>query len=118
MRLVDDASDRCDAIVGQIVTSAPSVAVLHRLDALSQELCTPLDTLELARNVHPDASFVKAADAACGQLAARMHHLNADRRLYDAVKGVLRSPTVFSELSEEQVERLEGLGVVWDVLGA
>ena len=60
--LAEAASQRCDELVAGLVAQAgtPSVDVLHGLDALSQTLCATLDTMELARNVHPDPDFVAA----------------------------------------------------------
>ena len=98
--------------------ATPSVAVLHGLDALSQTLCATLDTMELARNVHPDPHFVAAADSAYNQLAGRMHELSTDTRLYGAVVGVLDSPAVRAALNEEQLRFGEAMAAEFESDGA
>lgn len=52
--------------------------VVRRLDDMSVELCSVVDTAELCRNTHPDRTWVAAADAAYvqiqGILAVRAAH--------------------------------------------
>ena len=76
---------------------------LENLDALSSTLCDAIDVFECARNVHPDREFVDAADAAHGELSARMAELNTDDRLYTAVVDVLQDANRVAALSPESL---------------
>lgn len=105
LRMADHAAQHCQLLIGHILQQAetPSVSVLHGIDALSETLCCTLDTMELARNVHPNPAFIDAADSAYNQLAGCMHELSTDSRLYRAVLRVLDAPGVRSTLNGEQL---------------
>ena len=96
---------RCEALVGQVLAGAstPSPLALSALDSISAELCGVLDTMELARNVHPNREFAVSADGAYQQLASKMAELNTDERMYHSVRAVLADGRVSGALSDEQL---------------
>jgi len=102
--LAESAQERCVRLVEDIAASInkPSAETLHRLDDVSNTLCRVLDTLELARNVHPEHAFVQAANDAYNLLSSTLHAVNTDDRLYKAVTSVLASPSVMASLTEEE----------------
>ncbi|KAI9003094.1 hypothetical protein BC832DRAFT_532368 [Gaertneriomyces semiglobifer] len=59
---------------------------VKRLDKLSDILCSVLDTAELVRNVHPDRTWVRAADSVHVALNSFMNELNTNRELYAALQ--------------------------------
>lgn len=119
-RLAKQAAKKCDELVGHVIQRAatPSVEVLHGIDKLSETLCSTLDMCELARNVHPDAAFIEAADSAYNQLSARMHELSTDTRLYRAVHGVLHSSAVRDSLTMEQLRFAQAMTAEFEADGA
>ena len=102
-RLAEDASRRCDELVERVLEGvrSPSPRALVALDEISASVCSVLDTMELARNVHPDPVFVRAADAAYDRLACRMAELNTDTRLYESVRAVLSDAASNAMLTDE-----------------
>lgn len=98
-------TQRCDHLVEQVLSDSARpapVAVLHGLDELSRVLCAALDSMELARNVHPDVDFAAAADASYQSVAERLHKINMDQRLHKAVIAIIDSPHVAASLNFEQ----------------
>ncbi|KAI8928432.1 hypothetical protein BC831DRAFT_448668 [Entophlyctis helioformis] len=75
---------------------------VKRLDTLSDMLCCVVDTAELIRNVHPNRAFVEAANHAHAALNSYLNHLNTHQGLYNALRRVLDTPTIASDLSEEE----------------
>ena len=58
---------------------------LHRLDAISNEVCAVIDLCELVRNVHAGKEWRDGAEDAFGVLFGFISQLNTDRELYEAV---------------------------------
>ena len=58
--------------------------VLELLDQISNTLCSLLDICEFLRHMHPDKSFVNAADETVQNVGAFMNLLNTDTELYKA----------------------------------
>lgn len=98
------AARECDGLVERAAAGAshPSVDSLMALDTISNTLCGVLDTMEVARNVHPHAAFIEAADEAYNTLGERLAEINTDDRLHRAVAAVLDDSKIASSLSTEQ----------------
>ena len=98
------AAQECDGLVERAAAGAshPSVDSLMALDTISNTLCGVLDTMEVARNVHPHAAFIEAADEAYNTLGERLAEINTDDRLHRAVAAVLDDSKIASSLSTEQ----------------
>ena len=104
LRVAHDASARSETLVQQVAagSSTPTVASLRALDDLSATLCNVLDTMELARNVHPEADFIEAANDAYQVLSARLAEINTDDRLHRSVVAVLEHTHTLELLSTEE----------------
>ena len=55
---------------------------LHRLDDISNIVCTVIDAAELCRSVHASPQWRRGASDAFGILSEYIGNLNADERLY------------------------------------
>ncbi|KAH8835489.1 mitochondrial intermediate peptidase [Flagelloscypha sp. PMI_526] len=75
--------------------------VVKNLDRLSDMLCGVIDLTELIRNCHPDRKWVDAANRAYEDMCAFMNELNTHSGLYEALKVVLRDPSIVKTLSPE-----------------
>jgi Zn-dependent oligopeptidase len=119
-RIASAAERHCAVLVARVAqgASAPAVSVLHDLDSLSSTVCRVLDAFELARNVHPDPAFVRAAVDAYNQLGGVLRELNTDSRLHEAVCAVLTTPAVASELGSEELRFAQAMRAEFEHDGA
>jgi Zn-dependent oligopeptidase len=69
---------------------------LFEIDAISESLCSVIDAAEVCRNVHPNQSVVNNATIAVETLNHRIHELNADPRLYRALRSIVDHRTQLS----------------------
>ena len=58
---------------------------LHRLDDISNIVCTVIDAAELCRSVHADPQWRRGASDSFGILSEYIGNLNADERLYQSL---------------------------------
>ena len=119
-RIATAAALRCRILASRVAGGVhfPAASVLRDLDLLSSTVCRVLDTLQLARNVHPDPSFVAAAGGAYDQLGSTLRELNTDSRLHGAVCAVLDTPAVASGLGQEELRFAQAMRAEFEHDGA
>lgn len=101
-RLARRAAERSESIAGALRSGLASGAgVVDDLDEISDTVCRVVDVAEVCRNVHPDAQWRAAADAAYVQLQGYVQSLNADKRLYDALVRTQECPRENAAMSPE-----------------
>lgn len=78
---------------------------IKELDRLSDMLCRVIDLCEFVRVVHPNSSFVKAAEECHYELFKHMNILNTSKPLFDKLEKVLYDPklNIKSKLSNEEI---------------
>ncbi|VEU20956.1 DEKNAAC101829 [Brettanomyces naardenensis] len=76
---------------------------VRNLDRLSDILCRVIDLCEFVRVVHPDQSFVKAAQSCHEQMFEFMNVLNTSEGLFLKLERVLSDKTICSQMSEEEL---------------
>ena len=89
--LTDSTLESCNEIVRQILTLTPSSKdneTLLLFDELSNAICQSADLSECIRLLHPDPSYVTAAQSCSAALGGYVEQLNTSRELYDAVKEI------------------------------
>lgn len=96
------ASATVDALKAQVaharaLPARPARPLLRALDDVSHTLSHTLDTAELCRNVHPDAEWRDAADAAYARVSDFVHELNADATLHARAAAAAESGEALSE---------------------
>jgi len=72
---------RCEALVQEAVAMPASAAVLHKVDQISESLCSALDVASLVSAVHPDPEWGEAAASASTMVGTTMARLNTDRQI-------------------------------------
>ena len=82
------AISRCISLRSSIITSINSrtqdykpTVDLHRLDAISNEVCSVIDLCELVRNVHVEREWREGAENTFGVLFQFISELNTDREV-------------------------------------
>ena len=73
------------------------IAVIDKMDLLSDELCRVADLAECIRLVHPDKQMAMAAEKACLKINAYVEELNTNVGLYAAVHRITQD-SKFSSL--------------------
>ncbi|CAG8485533.1 12715_t:CDS:2 [Cetraspora pellucida] len=76
--------------------------VVKNLDRLSDVLCSVIDTAEFVRTVHPDQKFSQEANRIYEYLCSFMNSLNTNRELYQVLKRVMSTPSIYSQFSSEE----------------
>ncbi|CAG8704721.1 6623_t:CDS:2, partial [Cetraspora pellucida] len=76
--------------------------VVKNLDRLSDVLCSVIDTAEFVRTVHPDQRFSQEANRIYEYLCSFMNSLNTNRELYQVLKRVMSTPSIYSQFSSEE----------------
>ena len=80
-----------------------AIEVLHRLDSLSNHVCTVIDAAELCRCVHSSPQWRESASRAFHLLSEYISDLNADDGLYESLCAHITSDAAtFEQLTEEQ----------------
>ncbi|GME71870.1 unnamed protein product [Ambrosiozyma monospora] len=79
------------------------VNYIRNLDRLSDILCRVIDLCEFIRVVHPNKSFVNAAQACHEEMFQFMNILNTSKELYDKLHRVLHTPEIKNQLSAEEI---------------
>ena len=79
-----------DAVrVNQTNETYPNLILnLHRLDSISNAICSVIDLAELIRNVHKSPEWREKANESFSVLYAFISELNTDVELYNAVKKI------------------------------
>ena len=101
IRLANDAMRECNAVryalassLSHPPSSSSSSAVasvqqakltLHRIDDISNIVCTVIDAAELCRSVHASDAWRHAANDAFGILSEYIGNLNADAAIYESL---------------------------------
>ncbi|CAL9728407.1 mitochondrial intermediate peptidase [Monosporozyma unispora] len=75
-----------------------------RLDQLSDTLCRVIDLCEFIRSVHPDNSFIEAAQSCHEEMFEFMNILNTDVDLCKTLAYVLEDPEISAGLSQEEMK--------------
>ncbi|ODV94165.1 hypothetical protein PACTADRAFT_51049 [Pachysolen tannophilus NRRL Y-2460] len=76
---------------------------IRNLDRLSDILCRAIDLAEFVRFVHPNKSFVNAAQECHEELYQYMNVLNTCSSLYEKLDHVLKTPEIYKKLSQEEL---------------
>lgn len=76
---------------------------IRNLDRLSDILCRVIDLCEFIRVVHPDKSFVKAAQQCHEEMFEFMNVLNTSEGLYHRLEQVMTDRKITSNLSSEEL---------------
>jgi intermediate peptidase len=98
IRLAHDAIRECNtvryALASSLSSPPPSSSVtavqqakltLHRIDDISNIVCTVIDAAELCRSVHASNAWRQAANDAFGILSEYIGNLNADASIYKSL---------------------------------
>ncbi|KAL8217979.1 hypothetical protein R6Q57_021352 [Mikania cordata] len=96
-RIVDDAIERSNELVGYISRMSSSSEIIDAMDEISNTVCQVVDSAELCRHTHPDREFVDEALKASMRINEYLHHLNTNLTLYDAVLKAEKAQTLMSE---------------------
>ncbi|KAI7835137.1 hypothetical protein BX661DRAFT_192805 [Kickxella alabastrina] len=83
----------------QALTAEQKRQVVKCLDQLSDALCRVMDVAELVRQVHPDSSWQRAADAVYGSMFDYMNGLNTHVGLYRKVVEAMDDPACSGSFS-------------------
>ncbi|QPG73349.1 hypothetical protein FOA43_000659 [Brettanomyces nanus] len=75
---------------------------VRNLDRLSDVLCRVIDLCEFVRVVHPNQSFVKAAQQCHEQMFEFMNILNTSKGLFDKLSKALHDDSIKSRLTDEE----------------
>ena len=101
LRLSRSAVERAEGLRAEACSGRlRGLEVLAALDDMSNAVCEIIDAAELCRSAHAAPEWRGAAQGAFEALSGYINALNADRGLYDAVRGVTEAGD-FSSLSEE-----------------
>lgn len=78
---------------------------IKELDRLSDILCRVIDLCEFVRAVHPDSSFVTAAEECHAELFKHMNILNTSKPLFDKLEEVLYNKKlgIEKQLTKEEI---------------
>ncbi|ODV82529.1 hypothetical protein CANARDRAFT_10479 [[Candida] arabinofermentans NRRL YB-2248] len=76
---------------------------IRNLDRLSDILCRVIDLCEFIRVVHPNKSFVNAAQECHQDMFQHMNVLNTSKELYDKLERVLNDPQISKDLTKEEI---------------
>ena len=89
----DEALTKAKDVVNDIASMAdnPSIAVVDKMDELSDVLCQVADLSECMRLVNPDNRIVEAAQNACLIINNYVEELNTDVRLHRSLDNFLKS---------------------------
>ncbi|XP_071686243.1 mitochondrial intermediate peptidase, mitochondrial isoform X2 [Rutidosis leptorrhynchoides] len=96
-RIVDDAIERSNELVGYISSMPSSSEIINAMDEISNTVCQVVDSAELCRNTHPDREFVDEALKASIRINEYLHYLNTNLTLYDAVLKADKDNTLTNE---------------------
>lgn len=91
--LTDSTLESCNDIVSQILTVSPPNQTTDKdtlllFDELSNAICQSADLFECIRLLHPDPSYVTAAQSCSAALGGYVEQLNTSKELYDAIKDI------------------------------
>ena len=93
-------ADNIVAAVCAATTDAEIRKTVRKLDRLSDVLCSVVDLAEFLRNVHPDPSYVSAAERAVADLSNFLNQLNTHPGLYEVrlfpFEKVTQSPNILT----------------------
>ena len=93
---------RCDAITAEAYDPKLSAtAVVDLLDEVSDQLCIACDSAEALRLLHAREDVRTAADQLYQSMQAYTNQLNVDARLYDRIRQIVDTPSLFESLSAE-----------------
>ncbi|CAG8724525.1 8778_t:CDS:2, partial [Racocetra fulgida] len=101
----EKAVRRVKLLINRIVnanTDEELKKVVKNLDRLSDVLCSVIDTAEFVRTVHPDQKFSQEANRIYEYLCSFMNSLNTNRELYQVLKRVMSTPSIYSQFSSEE----------------